>query len=116
MTLALYIDEHIPIAISDGLKLRGIDVLTVRDDGRAGAADIDNLRRAFELRRVMVTEDHDFERLANEFWVSSEGFYGIAFILRQGVSFGVLIDHLELLVTGSEVDEVINRLIYIPMR
>ena len=34
MTIALYIDEHIPRAITAGLRLRGVDVL-IQEDERA---------------------------------------------------------------------------------
>lgn len=111
-----YVDEHIPSAITEGLRQRGLGVLTIQEDSRTGAADPDNLRRAFELRRVLVTEDHDYEKIATEFWTSNESFYGIAFVLRWGVSFGALIDDLELLARCSELDEVINRIVYIPLK
>lgn len=39
MTIALYMDEHVRRAITNGLKLRGIDVLTVQEDGRTGTPD-----------------------------------------------------------------------------
>jgi len=39
MTLALYMDEHVRRAITNGLKLRGIDVITVQEDGRTGTPD-----------------------------------------------------------------------------
>lgn len=33
MTIALYMDHHIPRAITIGLRLQGVDVLTAFDDG-----------------------------------------------------------------------------------
>ena len=33
MTVAFYMDEHVHRAITNGLKLRNIDVLTVQEDG-----------------------------------------------------------------------------------
>ncbi|GAA6623161.1 hypothetical protein [Scytonema sp. NUACC26] len=36
MTLAFYMDEQVPRQITDGLRLLGIDVLTVQEDGRTG--------------------------------------------------------------------------------
>ena len=116
MSLALYMDEHIPSAITDELRNRGLDVLTVREDNRTGTADPIILRRAFELRRVMVTEDHDYERIAIEFWTSGEDFYGIAFVVRKGTTFGLLIADLEALAACLEVDEVFNLINYIPLR
>jgi hypothetical protein len=116
MSLALYTDEQIPSVIVVGLRERGIDVLTVQDDGQMGTSDLSNLRRSFELRRVFVTEDHDYERIAGEFWARGETFFGIAFMLRRGVSYGVLINELEMLASCLEVDEVMNRIIYIPLK
>lgn len=36
--LALYMDHHVPRVITDGLRLRGIDVITAYEDG---AGDMD---------------------------------------------------------------------------
>ncbi len=36
--LALYMDQHVPRAITEGLRLRGIDVTTAYEDG---ASDMD---------------------------------------------------------------------------
>jgi hypothetical protein len=33
MSLALYMDHHVPRAITIGLRLRGVDVLTAYEDG-----------------------------------------------------------------------------------
>ncbi|HEY4564743.1 MAG TPA: DUF5615 family PIN-like protein, partial [Thermoanaerobaculia bacterium] len=46
MSLALYMDENVPRAITGGLRLRGIDVLTVQEDGLSGLADPEVLDRA----------------------------------------------------------------------
>jgi len=37
--LAVYMDHHVPAAITDGLRSRGIDVLTALEDGHADADD-----------------------------------------------------------------------------
>ncbi len=37
MTLAFYMDEHVHRAITNALKLRTVDVLTVQEDGLTGA-------------------------------------------------------------------------------
>jgi predicted nuclease of predicted toxin-antitoxin system len=58
-------DEHIHRAITIGLRLRGIDVLTVQEDGRAGVSDPLVLDRATELNRVLFTQDDDFLIEAN---------------------------------------------------
>jgi len=39
VTVALYMDEHVHRAITVGLRLRGVDVLTAQDDGRRHVPD-----------------------------------------------------------------------------
>jgi hypothetical protein len=53
MTIALYMDEHVPRAITIGLRLRGVDVLTAQEDGRRNTPDADLLDRATALGRVI---------------------------------------------------------------
>jgi len=56
-----YMDEHVPRAITEGIRRRGSDVLTVQDDGATGADDVAVLERALALGRVVVTSDADFK-------------------------------------------------------
>ena len=53
MTVALYIDEHVPRAISVGLRLRGVDVLTAQEDGLRNTPDVVLLDRATAIGRVI---------------------------------------------------------------
>jgi predicted nuclease of predicted toxin-antitoxin system len=53
-------DEHVPRAISVGLRLRGVDVLTAQEDGLRNTPDADLLDRATALGRVIFTQDDDF--------------------------------------------------------
>jgi predicted nuclease of predicted toxin-antitoxin system len=60
--IRLYMDENVIRAISRGLRQRGVDILTVIEDNRAGIADPKVLDRATELDRVLFTHDDDFLR------------------------------------------------------
>jgi predicted nuclease of predicted toxin-antitoxin system len=53
-------DVHIPRAITEGLRLRAINVLTAQEDEMAQADDPILLDRAGELDRLLVTQDTDF--------------------------------------------------------
>jgi predicted nuclease of predicted toxin-antitoxin system len=55
-----YMDEHVPSPITQGLRLRGVDVLTVQEDGRTGLPDALVLERATELGRLLFTIDADY--------------------------------------------------------
>jgi hypothetical protein len=48
-------DENVDGSISNGLRKRGIDVLTVVEDGRMGAPDSEVISRAQELERVLFS-------------------------------------------------------------
>jgi hypothetical protein len=36
LSVRLYMDVQVPRAITEGLRVRGVDVLTAQDDGAAG--------------------------------------------------------------------------------
>jgi predicted nuclease of predicted toxin-antitoxin system len=59
MTVGLYMDVHVHRAITTGLRLRGVDVLTAQEDGYRRAVDDVLLDRATELQRVLFTQDED---------------------------------------------------------
>jgi predicted nuclease of predicted toxin-antitoxin system len=63
MPIPLYMDVHVPILITESLRRRGLDVLTSQDDGTAAHDDELLLERAFDLGRVLFTQDQDFLRI-----------------------------------------------------
>ena len=60
MTVKFYMDEHIHKAVTNGLRIRGVDVLTVQEDGLAGEPDMIILDRATALNRLIFSQDQDF--------------------------------------------------------
>ena len=59
MSIAFYMDQHVPGAITVGLRLRGVEVLTAYEDGASELEDVKLLDRAGELERVLFTRDDD---------------------------------------------------------
>ncbi len=57
--LAIYMDHHIPRSITDGLRLRGVDVITAYEDGSSDMDDSALLDRAGELGHILFTQDDD---------------------------------------------------------
>ena len=57
--ISLYMDQHIPRAITVGLRLRGIDVITAFEDNASEMNDSELLNRASELGRVLFSQDND---------------------------------------------------------
>ena len=64
MSVALYMDVHIPRGITDGVRLRGVDVLTAQEDGTRQFEDPDLLNRCIEVKRVFFT--YDTEDFSNQ--------------------------------------------------
>lgn len=56
-------DEHVPTAVTDGLRRRGVDVLTAQEAGMLQGEDIHHLAFASGQGRVIFTQDADFLRL-----------------------------------------------------
>ena len=59
MKISFYLDEH----VANGLRQRGIDVLTVAEAGLLGAPDESHLAWALGEGRVVFTQDVDFLRM-----------------------------------------------------
>ena len=60
MSLGLYMDVHVPLPITRGLRRRGVDVLTAQEDGASRLPDADLLRRARVVRRIIFSQDEDW--------------------------------------------------------
>lgn len=76
MPVPLYMDVHVPQAITDQLRRRGIDVLTAIEDGCSEASDEELLERARELARVVFTQDIRFKALAEDWQRDGRPFAG----------------------------------------
>jgi len=58
------LDEHVPPAVAEQLRRRGIRCFTVREVGRLGLSDAEQLRLASEDGFAFVSHDADFSALA----------------------------------------------------
>jgi Domain of unknown function (DUF5615) len=114
MSLPLYMDEHIHSAITVGLRLRDVDVLTVQEDGRAGTPDTILLDRATELGRVMFSQDRDFLIEAKRRQAGNLNFSGVIFARQSRVSIGDCIRDLEIIAQLGELEEFANQVQYLP--
>jgi hypothetical protein len=88
-----YADEHFPGPASQGLRRRGIDVLTTQEAGRSGSPDVDQLAFATAQERVIVTFDTDYLELHR----AGVQHAGIAWCPEQKYDVGELIRALLLL-------------------
>ena len=116
MSLKLYMDEHVPTVLTEGLRQRGVDVFTVQEDGRLGIADSELLDRATNSGRVLFTRDTDFLREAAHRQEQGESFAGVIYAHQLRVSIGTCIDDLELVANACESEDLENQVLHLPLR
>ena len=115
MSLRLYMDVHIRRAITEGLRRRGVDVVTAQEDEAARLDDPDLLDRATELGRVLFSQDDDLLREAARRQAVGEYFSGVVYSHQLRITIGHAIADLELLATLYDVSDMENRVEYLPL-
>lgn len=115
MPLKLYMDHHVPRAITLGLRLRHVDVLTAYEDHAHDIADSDLLDRATALGRVLFTQDDDLLAEATARQATGINFGGVIYAHQQDVSIGRCVQDLEVIALAGTEADVANRVIYLPL-
>ena len=115
MPLAVYMDVHVPVSVSEGLRRKQIDVLTAQEDSAGRLSDDDMLSRATALQRVLFTQDADFLEMSARWQRQRLAFVGILFA-AQGTPIGRLIEDAELCLAGMTAEEFRERLVHLPLR
>ena len=101
-------DEHVPRAVADGLRKRGVEVITIEEAGLLGADDEEVLSFARTEGRVIVTQDQDFLQIA----AGGADHPGVAYA-PQGRSIGEMVRLLDLLVQVGTAEEIEGKVEYI---
>jgi predicted nuclease of predicted toxin-antitoxin system len=109
-------DVHVPYAVTTGLRLRGVDVLTAQEDGASELDDPALLDRATELGRVLYTQDDDLLRESKLRQETGEVFAGVIYAHQLNVSIGECVSDLELIAFASEPEEYASRVVYLPLK
>jgi predicted nuclease of predicted toxin-antitoxin system len=115
MSIALYMDENVHGAITNGLRQRNVDVLTVQEDGRSGIPDPEVLDRATQLNRVLFSQDEDLLAEAKARQVRGIHFPGVVFARQSKVSIGTCVRDLEIIARLGEPGEFDNRVQFLPL-
>lgn len=115
MSLAFYMDEHVPNPIMVGLRLRDVDVLTAQEDGRRETDDAVLLDRATDLGRVMFSFDADMLREATRRQKDGDSFAGLVFAHPTQIGVGECIRDLEIIAKAGEPADATEWIIYLPL-
>lgn len=114
MAVALYMDVHVPWAITDQLRRRGIDVRTAVEDRADALTDDAILQRAYELGRVVFTQDIRSKALAEQWQHRGQPFAGLLFGHQLHGTIGQYVKELELIAQASEQEEWQNVVGHLP--
>lgn len=115
MSLSYYMDVHVHAAVTDGLRIRGIDVLTAQEDGSRRLSDAEIMTRATDLGRVLYSQDGDMLVEAAKRQRSGESFSGLVYSRRQEITVGRAIQDLHLIAEVYAVVDMINRVEFLPL-
>jgi predicted nuclease of predicted toxin-antitoxin system len=72
-------DHHVHAAITEGLRRRGVGVITAHEDGAAEFEDERLLQRATQLGRVLFSQDKDLLILTNQWLQAGIEFSGLVY-------------------------------------
>ncbi len=108
-------DVHVPAAITRGLVLRGVDVLTAQLDGTTRLSDAELLDRATALGRVLFSQDEDLLAEATKRQHGGKSFSGVIYAHQLGITIGKAINDLELLAQAGTRDDFVNRVEFLPL-
>jgi hypothetical protein len=108
-------DVHVPAAITRGLLLRGVDVLTAQLDGTTQLDDAGLLDRATSLGRVLFSQDEDLLAEATNRQRTGKYFGGVFYAHQLGITAGRAIQDLEILAAAGTPEDFANRVEYLPL-
>lgn len=101
--IVFYTNESVSVAVSEGLKRRGVNTISARDAGNLGLSDEEQLAYASKNNLVIVTHDDDFLSIAIELEHT-----GIAYVHQEKYKVGDLIRRLKLLWETTQSENMMN--------
>ena len=112
--VTFYADENFDGTVVKNLRTRGVDILTIQADGRAGLApDSLVLDRSTELGRVLLTHDSDLLAEASKRQQEGQDFHGLIFVRKDDSKRGNYIEYLEIIAEVSDTEEYYSLVTYL---
>ncbi len=115
MTVRFYMDVHVALAITEQLRVRGVDVLTAQMDNATRLDDPPLLERATELGRILFSRDKDLLKIAAERQRANRSFSGLVYAHQLRVSIGRCVDDLELVAQATNPEEWVGKVMFLPL-
>jgi hypothetical protein len=104
----------VPAAITEGLRRRAVDVVTAKEDGSDRLEDDQLLERAANLGRVLFSQDEDLLSITHQWLKDGREFAGLVYAHQLNISIGKAIRDLELITKVFNLEDMLNRIEFIP--
>ena len=105
--MKIYADENIEHSVIEGLRRRRIEIVSAKELGYLSKPDEFHLKKALEIKAVILTHDVDFLRMATN---SGVNHFGIIFSHPKNVSIGQCIRGVELIVNILTDEDMKNHI------
>jgi hypothetical protein len=115
VSVAFYMDHHVPAAITEGLRKRDVDVLTAEEDGRSELDDETLLARATQLARIFFSRDRDLLAIAANWLREGRGFSGLVYAHQLQISIGKAVADLEIIAKTADLTDMENIVLRLPL-
>ena len=110
--IKVYLDEDVNVLIAKIIRAQDFKSVAVSEVGRRGKSDAEQLNYAVQNGYAILTHNRiDFEKLAQEYYVSSKSHNGIIIALRRPVH--EVAERLLNALNDFTADEMVNQIIYI---
>ena len=110
-----YADHNVDRRIVSGIRLRGMDIITAFEDGRAEERDPELLDRATRMSRLFVTHDKGFLAEGAKRHRSGERFYGIIYAPQETRMIGRYIEDLAIISALGDDEEFVYAVTVLPL-
>jgi hypothetical protein len=108
-------DVNVSYAVTVGLRLRGVDVLTAQEDLSSGLKDSELLTRSGSLGCILFTQDDDLLREAAQRQDAGKSFAGLIYAHQLNVTIGQCVNDLELISRLTDLKEWTDRVGFLPL-
>ncbi len=114
MPVSLYFNHNVNRAVTQGLRLRGVDLLTAFEDRAHRLSDSELLDRATSLGRVLFSTDRDLVIEARRRQRVGVRFTGVIYA-SQKLPIGRCVEGLELVANAGEPEDFVDSLLFLPL-
>ena len=108
--LKIYTDENVDVRVAEGLRRRGVQAVSVYDEGKDGISDEAQLAHAATLGAVIFTHDPDLIEIAAEINRRGDDHCGVIFVEMHRLRLGECIRRLALYGEVVTAEEMVNRI------